>query len=175
MPTRDDESRIRILEAYAKAKRADPRLTQGQFMMHGAPGSNFDDAKTGRFANEKSAARYFRKVKSGQRTGGAMYRESAAKSKAGLFQAKLKLREQVDGHDQYVSQNIMVAGGRTTFDLVAAETEFRKPENFKKFQAQLRKYKDKYAVAAMDFDPSSLELRPIRRQHAPIRLRFSIQ
>jgi len=61
MPSRDDEARLRILEAYERAKARNPQLTQGEFMMRGAPGATIEKAP-GKFKNRESAARYFRKI-----------------------------------------------------------------------------------------------------------------
>ena len=167
MPSRDDEARLRILEAYERAKARNPQLTQGEFMMRGAPGATIEKAP-GKFKNRESAARYFRKIRDRERTGGAMFRAGEEKGVVGLYQVQLPLRS-----GQYVSQNMTVVQARSTFDIPAVEDELRR--NLPAFREKLQRYKSKYDVASIDFDPSQLSVRTIRHQRQPIRMRLSIR
>lgn len=169
----DDRARLRILEAYERRKdyeaKRGRKLTQGQFMLQGAPGARLDKAP-GKFRNEESAARYFRKIKTGERSGGAMYRAGSQDKIKGLFQLRWK---RGPGKDDYVSQNITVAGASTTFDIPAIEDELRnqRPADVKKLIDQWR---SKYGKEAYDVDPDDVEVRLIRKQIKPIRMRLAI-
>lgn len=166
MADRDDTARIRILEAYERAKAVNPSLTQGQFMRAGAPGSRVKGL-TGKFSNDESAARYFRKIKTGERTGGAMYREGAqTKGTLGGFQFRVKLG------NRYISQNIAMAGASSTFDIAAVEYELKRNRR-KDVEKILARFRNKYGMeetAYDDADLDRLEARPIARSHTPYRL-----
>lgn len=177
MPYREGEQRIRILEAYERAKRADPSMTQGRFMMAGAPGSRLsaDEQKRlkapGRFKNKDSAARYLRKILTGERSGAKMYdygTEEKPGRGVGLFQFKIRTAE-----GKYISQNIDVSGGRSTFDNAAIEYELKRNRR-DRIEAMVAHYRDRYGQEEAELDIDSLEVRPIARQRRPIRMRLAI-
>lgn len=64
---RQGSYRDEILKRYRAAKRVNPKLTTGQFMMMSNPD---------RYANEESAARQFRKLESGEISGERLYSQS---------------------------------------------------------------------------------------------------
>lgn len=66
-PFKRGSHREDILSRYDAAKKRNPKLTQGQFMMQSNPDL---------YANEDSAARQFRKLKSGEISGERMYKRS---------------------------------------------------------------------------------------------------
>lgn len=167
MPDRNANARFRILEAYERAKEINPSMTQGEFMRAGAPGSRVKGL-VGRFKSDDSAARYFRKIKSGERTGGAMYEEGRQRGTLGSFQFRIKMR------DRYISQNIAMVGGASTFDIAAVEYELkrnRRPD----IEAIVAKYRAKYGQEFEPVDFESLEARPIATQKAPVRFWDSIE
>jgi len=177
MPQRDDVARQRIKEAYERAKRADPSMTQARFMRAGAPGSRMSAEQQeklkapGRFRNDDSAARYLRKIMSGERTGGAMYRygtEEKPGRGVGLFQFKIRTAE-----GKYISQNIDVAGGRSTFDIAAIEHELKRNHR-DRVEAMVAHFRERYGQEEAEIDIESLEVRPIARQRRPIRMRLAI-
>lgn len=165
MAARDDEARLRILAAYDRAKRANPKMTQAQFMRAGAPGSQ-TEGLVGKFNNDESAARYFRKIKSGERTGGAMYREG--KVHQGLFQLRAKFA------GQYISQNILVAGAPSSFDAYAIEEDIKQNRraNVEKMVARFRQ---RYGKDDAELDLASLSVRTIRHQKRPVQMRLNIE
>lgn len=59
--------REEIIKRYRSAKKANPKLTTGQFMMMSNPD---------RYANEESAARQYRKLESGEITGERLFNQS---------------------------------------------------------------------------------------------------
>lgn len=177
MPTSDDRARLRIIEAYERAKRANPAMTQAEFMRRGAPGSGMTREQQeklkapGRFKNDDSAARYLRKILTGERTGGAMYRYGTEEKPGrgiGLFQFKIRTAE-----GKYISQNIDVAGGRSTFDIAAIEHELKRNRR-ERVEAMVAHYRERYGQEEAEIDIESLEVRPIARQRRPIRMRLAI-
>lgn len=64
---RYESEREEILERYKVAKRRNPKLTKGQFMMLSNPD---------KYKNEDSAARQFRKLESGETTGERLFKRS---------------------------------------------------------------------------------------------------
>lgn len=168
MAGRDDDARWRILEAYSRAKQVDPTMTKGQFMRRGAPGAHITKAP-GSFKNDESAARYFRKIVSGERTGGAMYRAGREKGNIGLFQLRTKMG------DRFISQNIVVAGGSSTFDIPAIEHELKTTRR-NDTEKVIDKWRAKYGREDADMEDllRELEVRTIHHQNRPIRMRLSI-
>jgi len=167
---RDERARLRILEAYERAKGVDPSITQGQFMRAGAPGSRVEGL-IGRFRSDDTAARYFRKIRSGERTGGAMYRQGTEEGPGrniGLFQIKTQI-----GPDRFISQNITVAGGRSTFDYAAIESEIRLNHRAEMMRI-IRAYRDKYGIEQEEIDLDAIEARTIRHQRKPIRMHLGL-
>lgn len=169
MPSRDDEARLRILEAYERAKAADPTLTQGEFMMRGAPGSSLvrrdkngnpiiRNGKTipaaGHFKSEASAARYFRKIKTGERTGAAM--ERAGRAPRGNYQFRVRV------DDRYISQNVIATGMSSTFDTAFVEAELKGPRR-RDVEKIVARYRARYGKEEAAFDPNTMDVRPIRR------------
>lgn len=170
MPSRDDKSRIRILEAYARAKEANPKLTQGQFMMAGAPGARVKKAP-GEFKNEGTAARYFRKIKTGERTGGAMYRAGTQEKPGrniGLYQFKIRTSE-----GKYISQNLVVAGASSTFDNARVEYELKQNRR-ERVEAMVAHFRERYGQEEAEIDMDSLEARPVHHMRRPVRMHLSI-
>ncbi len=167
---RDEKARLRILEAYERAKRVDPSITQGAFMRAGAPGSRVEGL-VGKFRSDDSASRYFRKIRSGERTGGSMYRQGTEEGpgrNVGLFQLRTRI-----GKDKYITQNITVAGGRSTFDIAAVEAEIRKSHKAE-VERIIRAYRDKYGIEQEEIDLDAIEARTIRHQREPIRMRLGL-
>lgn len=197
MALRRIDSRQRILEAYERAKSNDPTLTQGRFMRQGAPGYTFETYRTldryervgegrkaysrlipgkhirapGKFKSDDSAARYFRKIRSGERSGAAMY-EAGTQDKPGrnigLFQVRARL---ADG--RVISQNIDVSGAMSTFDDINIEYLI-KTRNADRMEALILHYQSRYGMDETDVDMESLEVRPIHHQRRPIRMRLSV-
>lgn len=167
MASRDSNARFRILEAYARAKEANPSLTQAEFMRAGTRG-----LKAGKFTTDDSAARYLRKIIKGERTGGAMYREGTQLKPGrgvGLFQFRV-----TTGEGKVISQNIAVAGGAaSTFDNAAVEYELRHSHR-ERIEAIIAHYRERYGQEAVEIDLDSLETRPIHHQRRPIRLWLSL-
>ncbi len=163
MAERDDRARIRILEAYERAKVINPALTQGEFMRAGAPGSRVKGL-VGKFRSDDSAARYFRKIKTGERTGGAMYREGRQKGTLGSFQFRIKIAA-----DKWISQNIAVAGASSTFDIAAVEYELKRNRR-ERVRELIEAYRSKYAMEEMPIDLDALEVYPIHRVRKPYRI-----
>lgn len=163
MTVRNDKARIRILESYERAKKVDPTITQGQFMRSGAPGSRVEGL-VGRFRSDDSAARYFRKIRSGERTGGAMYEQGRAKGTLGSFQFRIKL-----GRERYITQNVAIAGTSSTFDIAAVEYEM-KHRNRASVEKLIATYRAKYGMEQHEIDMDSLEVRQITKVHKPYRI-----
>lgn len=162
---RDDKSRMRYLLAYERAKVADPSITQGQFLRRGT-----HDLPVGKFRNDESAARYHRKIVSGERTGGAMVRAGTPKGAVrGHFQFRIRTAA---GH--FVSQNIEVAGGYSSFDTAAIEYELKRNRR-DRIEAMVAHFRARYGQEETEIDLDSLEVRVISHQHRPTRMRFSIQ
>lgn len=177
MPYRQGEQRLRIIEAWQRAKRADPSMTQGRFMMAGAPGSRLsaDEQKRlrapGRFKSKDSAARYLRKILTGERTGARMYdygTEEKPGRGVGLFQFKIRTAE-----GKYISQNITATNARSTFDNAAIEYELKRNRR-DKVEAMVAHFRERYGQEEAEIDIESLEVRPIARQRRPIRMRLAI-
>jgi hypothetical protein len=163
MADRNNNARFRILEAYERAKTIDPSMTQGEFMRAGAPGSRVKGL-VGRFSNDESAARYFRKIKSGERTGGSMYEEGRSKGTIGSFQFRVRMK------DRYISQNIAMVGGASTFDIYAVEHELRtNPQRRADIERLVGKYRQKYGQEFEPVDFESLTARPVTKVHTPYR------
>lgn len=167
MPDRNSNARFRILEAYERAKAINPAMTQGEFMRAGAPGSRVEGL-VGKFKSDDSAARYFRKIKSGERTGGAMYEEGRSKGTIGSFQFRIKMR------DRWISQNIAMVGGASTFDIAAVEYELKKNRR-PDIEAIVAKYSAKYGQEFEPVDFETLEARPITKVNTPYRFWDSIK
>jgi len=168
MAGRDDDARWRILEAYSRAKQVDPTITRGEFMRRGAPGAHLPKTP-GKFKDDESAARYFRKIVSGERTGGAMYRAGREKGNIGLFQIRGKLG------DRFISQNIMVAGG--SLDVRYPRDRARTPyDTTERHGEVIDKHRAKYGMEDADVEDllRELEVRTIHHQNRPIRMRLSI-
>lgn len=163
MPGRNDKARFRILESYERAKAINPAITQGEFMRAGAPGSRVEGL-VGRFKSNDSAARYFRKIKTGERTGGAMYEEGRSRGTIGSFQFRVKMR------DRFISQNIAMVGGASTFDIAAVEYELKhNVERRNDIERLVGKYRQKYGQEFEPVDFESLTARPITQVHTPYR------
>jgi hypothetical protein len=170
MTDRDERARLRILQAFERAKATDPSITQGAFMRAGAPGSRVKGLP-GKFKSDDSASRYFRKIRSGERTGGAMYRqgtEDLPGRMIGLFQFKVRTAE-----GRYISQNIDVAKAYSTFDNAAIEYELKRNQRTR-VEAMIAAYRERYGQEEAEIDLDSLEVRPIRHQRRPIRMRLSL-
>jgi hypothetical protein len=170
MPDRNDKARFRILEAYERAKSANPAMTQGEFMLAGAPGSRVKNL-SGKFRSKDTAARYFRKIKTGERTGGEMYRQGTQEypgRNIGLFQFRVQTAE-----GQFISQNIEVAGGSSTFDVAAVEYEL-KANRRERIEAMVAHYRLRYGQEETEIDIDSLEARPIRHARKMTRMHMSI-
>jgi hypothetical protein len=170
---RDDEARIRILEAYERARAYNPKITQGQFMLRGAPGQSIPKAP-GKFKNEASAARYLRKIISGERTGGSMYTAGSSRRRGGrtggLFQFRIHLGTDASGTDRAISQNIMAYDtGNSTFDLSRIEDELRGPRRAE-VQALIDKYRSKYGMEHVAVDAERITARPVVHQRTMPRL-----
>lgn len=161
------DSRQRIMEAYERAKTADPSLTQGQFMRHGAPGYELEGAP-GKFKNDDSAARYFRKIRSGERSGAAMYESGRGKGETGNYQLRARL---FDG--RIISQNIAVAGGTSSFDVPAIEHQL-KTQRAEQVEAMILHYQSRYGMESTEVDMESVDVRLIQTQKKRIRLRMNI-
>lgn len=139
-------------------------------MREGAPGAKLKDAP-GKFRNEESAARYFRKIKTGERSGGAMYRAGEEPKFKGLFQVRLRYGE---GDRDFVSQNITVAQGDSTFDIPAVEHQLRTTRR-DDLRQTVNYYRNRYGAAEYAFDPDEdMEVRTIRMQRRPIRMRLAL-
>lgn len=159
MPLQYD-SRVEILLAYERARKADPSITQGQFMRAGAPGSRMKGLP-GNFKSDDSAARYFRKIRSGERTGGAMYKAGSQHGpgrNVGLFQLHAKI-----GPDRFISRNLSVGNGSSTFDIPAIESEIRKNHRTE-VAAIVALYRSRYGVEGEDFDMDEIEVKAVRHQ-----------
>jgi len=170
MADRNDQARLRILQAYERARAVDPSITQGQFMRAGAPGSRVTNL-AGKFRTDDSAARYFRKIRSGERTGGTMYRQGTEEGPGrmvGLFQFKIRTD---DG--RFISQNITVAGAVSSFDNAAIEYELKRNRR-DRIEAMVAAYRERYGQEHGDIDIDSLEARPIHHQRKPIRMRLAL-
>lgn len=168
MAFRHNDSAIRIMEAYEAAKKNDPTLSQGQFLRQGAPGFRLDKAP-GKFKSDDSAARYFRKIRSGERSGAAMYEAAQPSSNIrGLFQFKVRLE---DG--RFISQNITVAGGTSTFDIPNIEHQLR-GNKAEQVEELVRHYQQRYEMAEAEIDMETLEVRPIATQRKSIRMRLGV-
>lgn len=166
-PQRDDKSRIAILEAYERAKAKNPRMTQAQFMMQGAPGASIKNAP-GQFKSEEAASRYFRKIRSGERTGGAMYRAGRETGTIGLYQ----IRARLEG-GKFISQNISVESAYSTFDIPAIEHDI-KTNRRERVEAMIAHYRERYGQEEAEIDMDDVEVRTIRHQRKPIRMRLSL-
>lgn len=164
MADRDEQARLRILAAYERAKRENPSMTQADFMLAGAPGSQ-QSGLAGRFHNRESAARYFRKIRSGERTGGAMYREGEVKQ--GMFQLRAKFG------DKHVSQNILVANAPSSFDTYAVEQEIKRNrrEDVEKIVAYFRA---RYGKEDVTMDMASIRVRRVEHQRRMPTMRLGI-
>lgn len=165
-----DEARVEILAAYERAKRANPRLTQAQFIMEGSP--------KGHFKSEEAASRYFRKIRSGERTGGNLYRESVEQTRQGQYQVRVKVAGVGDkrGRDgDWVSINLATAGARSSFDIPAIQDTLRQPANAARFVEKLQKFKKTYDLRKMQPDMRTLQVVPIRRQRKSVSLRLNIE
>lgn len=134
-------------------------------MMKGAPGATLDKAP-GKFRNRESAARYFRKIKSGERTGGAMYQAGVQKQVIGNWQFRVKL-----GPDRYIGQNILAAGVRSTFDIPTVEHELLGPRRAD-VQAIISRFRERYGMEAAQFSDEDFDVRPIKRSKTLARMRL---
>lgn len=143
-------------------------MTQGEFMRRGAPGASLDNAP-GKFSSNESAARYFRKIVSGERTGGAMYRAGREHGTVGIFQIKSKIG------GRHISQNITVTSGFSTFDIPAIEHELKTTRR-KEAEQLADKYRTRYGMEDADVADflDEMEVRTIKTQKKPIRMRLSI-
>lgn len=144
-------------------------------MRAGAPGSRVEGLP-GKFKDDATAARYFRKVKSGERTGGTMYRAGSQDKpgrSVGLFQVKLQL-----GKDRYISQNVTVAGASSSFDIYSVEQEMKKAHR-QDLTNIIEWYRGKYGMEKQEVDEDAilddLEARAIRHQRRPSRFWMGIR
>lgn len=159
-----EKARLRYLEAYERAKAADPSITQGEFMRRGT-----HDLPIGKFKNDESAARYHRKIVKGERTGAAMVRAGTPKgAMRGSFQFRIRTTE-----GKFISQNISVEGGYSSFDVAAIEYELKRNRR-DRVEAIVAYYRTAYGQEEQEIDLDSLEVRVIARQRRPTRMRFSI-
>lgn len=163
MPDRDDEARLRILSAYERARSLDPSLTQGEYMRRVAPS---------RFKSESAASRFVTRLRRGEVDDEAarIVEEDRKNTRPSLFRAMVRLE---DG--RWVSQNLAVTDARGALDAPSVEAEMRQPKNIADLQKSLARYKSKYNVAEMNFDPSSLRVEAMQHQNQPIRMRLDLR
>lgn len=127
------------------------------------------DLDVGKFKNDESAARYHRKIVSGERTGGAMVRAGTPKAaQRGLFQFRIRTAA-----GQFISQNISVAGGYTSFDEAAVEYELKRNRR-DRIEAMVAYFRQRYGQEEAEIDVDSLEVRVIAHQHRPTRMRIDL-
>lgn len=172
MASRNEQARFRILEAYQRAKEVDPTLTQGQFIRAGAPGMRQDKndkiALPGKFKNDESAARYFRKIRAGERTGGSMFEEGRRNAQQGSFNVRIRIGK---GPKDYISQNMTVFGAESSFDIYAVQHELKTTKR-KDVEDMVLYYRNKYGYEEREDVEDlidELEVDTIQRMRAPSR------
>lgn len=163
---RAEHDRARIMQSWERARATDPTVTQARFMREATR-----DLPYFKNASNNTLARYFRKIRDRERTGSAMYEYGTQEKPGrgvGLFQFKVRT---IDG--RYISQNIDVAGARSTFDNAAIEYELKRKRSDAVAMAILAAQRDTNTPES-EIDLETLEVRPIARQRRSIRMRLAI-
>ncbi len=163
-----DPDAQRIAAAYDAAKRANPRLTQGEFARktfptiterYGAATSRREQRKI-----EKSGARYLRLVLEGKRTGRVNVRRGTITRPGGqvdLFQVFVPI-----AGGGWKSFDLGAVGARSTFDIPLIEEQLRRDPSG--LEAKRRAWAERYALRDADIGTDSFEVRRVtrHRRHA---------
>lgn len=167
-----DLSAQEIIARYEYAKSRDPKLTQGKFFRAG----------TGdRFKNEESAARYFRLLKEGKRSGNVLWSESTGRivTRKGRrvyttppvnpnnYQVMVR-----DRQGNVRSFNIGAIGGRSSFDIVVLDDEVRRRKDV--LQAKAKEWAQRYGIKENDINIEDFEIRKTRRADKPYQMLLNL-
>jgi hypothetical protein len=150
---RNDAARQKIVDAYAKAKRTDPKLTQATFMRRALEESGQKVPK--------DPGRYLRKIVSGERTGGKMYGKAQAGPEKGLYQAAWSTPDKAT----WFSMNLSVGHAESTFDIPAIEATLRQ-KHLARMERMVRAKQKDYGLEADEIDATDFHVRLIRKQKA---------
>lgn len=156
-----------IVRAYDRAKAHDPKLTQAEFMMKARPGA---------YRNRESAARYFRLLRDGGRSGKNIYAEATGErvyseerhrwerrheaAQRDLFQVFVK-----DAQGNYRSFNVEAAHGRSAFDNALLMRRIR--ERPQLLGAKAREWANRYNLKLSDLLVDDFEVRHVKDQRVP--------
>lgn len=163
-----DLSAQEIIARYEYAKSRDPKMTQGRFFRSG----------TGdRFKSDESAARYFRLLKEGKRSGNVLWNESTGRivtrkgrrvfvsppSNRNNYQVLVR-----DANGNVRSFNIGAIGGRSSFDIAILDDEVRRRKDV--LQAKAKEWAQRYGIKENDINVEDFEIRKTRRADKPYQM-----
>lgn len=164
----------RIVAAYERAKRANPKLSQGEFMQAARPGQ---------YKSRESAGRYFRLLREGKRSGKHVWYEATGER---VYSEERKRWERVDrGAEPEIFQlivtdkagnkrsfNIGGAGGRSAFDVAAMQAKLeQRPDLIDK---KAREWASRYDIQLSDLQTDQYEIRHVRQAKAYVAEWFKI-
>jgi len=144
------DTRSEILTRWRAAKKADPSLTRGEFMMKGSPGH---------YKNKNSAAAYLRVLESGKRSGSVLWAQSTrteAGASASDYQVMVK-----DRSGNARSFDLTVVGGGSTFDVPVVETRLKADR--KALVKKQRAWARRYAIDKNDLFIDDITVRRVSR------------
>lgn len=163
--TRSD---VDIAAAYARAKRNDPTLTQGEYATKAYPtiAERYRRARTDeeRRKIELSGARYHRLVLQGKRSGRVNIERGAISRTGGstdLFQVFIP----VSGQKEWVSFDLAGVGARSTFDIPSIEAQIRAHPELLERKAQ--QFARRYDIQRSDLNVTGFQVRRVTRHRKP--------
>lgn len=143
------KDRDAILSRWRAAKKADPKLTRGEFMMKGSPG---------KYKNKESAAAYLRVLESGKRSGSVLWERSRQTLPGGvgdLYQVAMP-----DKHGRMRSFDLEVEGGRSSFDAPLIEHRLR--ADGRALAQKRQEWARRYDIDLADIDTDEIIVRKVK-------------
>lgn len=152
----DAKARAGYVAAWNRAKKANPSLTQAEFVNEGRSRAGLN-----RLAPD-SASRYHRKIIAGERTGSEIWKRATEPMEKGLYQ--VQWRDPTSG--RYFSVNLSVANATSTFDIVSIENELR--EKPKVVADIITRFQSKYWMEAADIRSMRFSIRQVAKQRRDV-------
>lgn len=118
----------------------------------------------GRFKTEKDAARYFRMIRDGERSGDDLWAEAAQHYGGGrsdIFQVEMP-----DAHGNWRSFNLSAVNARSKFDIPTIEAQLRNDPDL--LDRKVREWERRYDIKAGDLDSSRFRVRRILSVRKPL-------